>query len=204
MLSHLGRADVDKVRWFSLLHNAGMHLNGCSEDGVRPLSRMHSSGLQPNSKHLCRGSERNYSIEVIKWEMCYCYQNTSYHPSIVFGDTRLNVSSSHAASQCFHASLLTDGIWVFFRVQGLIASLVRSCSSSRAHSTNTISLPTQQCSPEWPPEEATPLNINAMCLEGFHFKQRACQHQMQRSSKLSPCGKMGFRSFEYCCAFGII
>lgn len=34
-----GRADVDKVRWFSLLHNTCMHLNGRSEDSVKPLAR---------------------------------------------------------------------------------------------------------------------------------------------------------------------
>lgn len=70
MLSHPGRADVDKVRWFSLLYNTCTHLNSCSEDSVNPLSHTHSSGLQLNSKHLCRRSKRNCNIEAIKWEMC--------------------------------------------------------------------------------------------------------------------------------------
>lgn len=91
-----------------------------------------------------------------------------------------------AALPCAHASLHTYRIWGFFRVQALIASLVWVCSSSRVHSTNTISLQTQRPSPEWPPEEATPLNINAMCLEGFYFKQFV---SILCSPRLSPWGK---------------
>lgn len=103
------------------------------------------------------------------------------HPSIVFGDTRLALTmwANHMRLRPVYMHLCSlIGYELSSEFRALIASLVRSCSSSGAHSTNTISLLTSHCSPEWPPEEATPLNINAMCLEGFYFKQRACQHQM--------------------------
>lgn len=39
---------------FTAAQHTRARLNGCSEGGARPLSRMLSAGSQPNSKHLCK------------------------------------------------------------------------------------------------------------------------------------------------------
>lgn len=90
--------------------------------------------------------------------------------AVVFGDTRLALTkrSNRVPRRRVYMHLRSlIGYEVSSEFKALIASLVRGCSSFRARRTNSVSLQTHRCSPEWPPEEAAPLNINAMCLEIF-------------------------------------